>query len=67
MKKILQLLFEHKTLNRQAAKEVLLNIGKGVYNEHEITSFMTVYLHAQHYHRRTAGLSRCIAAALCTY
>ncbi|TAH00110.1 MAG: anthranilate phosphoribosyltransferase, partial [Sphingobacteriales bacterium] len=44
MKKILQLLFEHKTLNRQAAKEVLLNIGKGVYNEHEITSFMTVYL-----------------------
>jgi anthranilate phosphoribosyltransferase len=44
MKKILQLLFEHKTLNRAAAKEVLLNIGKGVYNEHEITSFMTVYL-----------------------
>lgn len=44
MKKILQLLFEHKTLNREAAKEVLLNIGKGVYNEHEITSFMTVYL-----------------------
>jgi anthranilate phosphoribosyltransferase len=44
MKKILQLLFEHKTLNREAAKEVLLNIGKEVYNEHEITSFMTVYL-----------------------
>ncbi|MDX1937093.1 MAG: anthranilate phosphoribosyltransferase [Flavihumibacter sp.] len=44
MKKILQLLFEHKTLTRSAAKEVLLNIGKGVYNEHEITSFMTVYL-----------------------
>lgn len=44
MKKILQLLFEHKTLTRAAAKEVLLNIGKGVYNEHEITSFMTVYL-----------------------
>lgn len=44
MKKILQLLFEHKTLTRAAAKEVLLNIGKRVYNEHEITSFMTVYL-----------------------
>jgi anthranilate phosphoribosyltransferase len=44
MKKILQLLFEHKTLNQATAKEVLLNIGKGIYNEHEIASFMTVYL-----------------------
>ncbi len=44
MKKILQILFEHKTLSQQQAKEVLLNIGKGLYNEHEITSFMTVYL-----------------------
>jgi anthranilate phosphoribosyltransferase len=44
MKKILQYLFEHKTLPRDEAKEVLLNIGRGVYNEHEITAFMTVYL-----------------------
>ncbi len=44
MKKILQLLFEHKSLSREQAKEALLNIGKGVYNEHEITAFMTVYL-----------------------
>lgn len=44
MKKILQYLFEHKTLSREQAKEVLVNIGKGVYNEHEITAFMTVYL-----------------------
>lgn len=44
MKKILQLLFEHKTLSRELAKEVLVNIGKGVYNEHEVTAFMTVYL-----------------------
>lgn len=44
MKKILQLLFEHKTLSKEQAKEVLINIGKGVYNEHEITAFMTVYL-----------------------
>jgi anthranilate phosphoribosyltransferase len=44
MKKILQLLFEHKSLSRVQAKDVLLNIGKGVYNEHEITAFMTVYL-----------------------
>lgn len=44
MKKILQYLFEHKTLTREQAKDVLVNIGKGVYNEHEITAFMTVYL-----------------------
>jgi anthranilate phosphoribosyltransferase len=44
MKKILQYLFEHKTLTRAQAKEVLVNIGKGVYNEHEVTAFMTVYL-----------------------
>jgi anthranilate phosphoribosyltransferase len=44
MKKILQFLFEHKTLTREQAKDVLLNIGKGVYNEHEVTAFMTVYL-----------------------
>lgn len=44
MKKILQYLFEHKTLPRDEATEVLLNIGRGVYNEHEITAFMTVYL-----------------------
>lgn len=44
MKKILQYLFEHKTLTREAAKEVLVNTGKGVYNEHEVTAFMTVFL-----------------------
>jgi anthranilate phosphoribosyltransferase len=44
MKKILQYLFEHKTLSRDQAKEVLVNVGKGLYNEHEVTAFMTVYL-----------------------
>ncbi len=44
MKKILQILFEHKTLSREQAKEVLINIGKNIYNEHEVTAFMTVYL-----------------------
>lgn len=44
MRKILQYLFEHKTLSRALAKEALVNIGKGVYNEHEVTAFMTVYL-----------------------
>jgi anthranilate phosphoribosyltransferase len=44
LKKILQYLFEHKALSRGNAKEVLVNIGKGVYNDHEVTAFMTVYL-----------------------
>jgi anthranilate phosphoribosyltransferase len=44
MKKILNFLFEHKTLERLQAKEVLLNISKGIYNESEIASFITVYL-----------------------
>jgi anthranilate phosphoribosyltransferase len=44
MKKILQYLFEHKTLDRAKAKEVLVNISKGAYNESEITSFVTVFL-----------------------
>lgn len=44
MKKILNFLFEHKNLSAQQAKEVLLNISKGVYNESEIASFVTVYL-----------------------
>jgi anthranilate phosphoribosyltransferase len=44
MKKILLNLFEHKTLSHQQAYEVLLAIGRGQYNEHEITAFMTVYL-----------------------
>jgi anthranilate phosphoribosyltransferase len=44
MKKILKELFEHKTLSRQQAKEVLVNIAKNVYNETEITALVTVYL-----------------------
>ncbi len=44
MKKILQYLFEHKALDRATAKEVLINISKGVYSDPEISSFVTVYL-----------------------
>ena len=44
MKKILQYLFEHKFLTREQAMEVLVDISNGKYNEHEITSFITVYL-----------------------
>lgn len=44
MKKILQYLFEHKTLSYEGAKEILINISKGIYNETEVTAFVTVFL-----------------------
>lgn len=44
MKKILQILLEHKTLSRQEAKDVMLQMAKGAYNEPEIAAFITVYL-----------------------
>ena len=44
MKKILNYLFEHKTFTRSAAKEILIGISKGMYNESELAAFMTVFL-----------------------
>jgi len=44
MRKILNYLFEHKTLKRHEAEEVLTNIAKGQYSESEIAAFLTVYL-----------------------
>lgn len=44
MKKILNYLFEHKSLSREQAKEVLRNISKNVYSDAEIAAFITVYL-----------------------
>ncbi len=44
MKEILKYLFEHKTLSREKAKEVLVNISKAIYSDAEIASFVTVYL-----------------------
>jgi anthranilate phosphoribosyltransferase len=44
MRKILNYLFEHKTLTRTEAGEVLTNIASGKYSEPEIAAFITVYL-----------------------
>ena len=44
MKKILQYLFEHKSLSREQSREVLVNLAKGNYNESEMAAFITVYL-----------------------
>ncbi len=44
MKKILQYLFEHKTLSREQAQEVLINIASGMFTEAEMSAFITVFL-----------------------
>lgn len=44
MRKILNHLFEHRTLDRTEAKNVMTNIAKGNYSESEIAAFLTVYL-----------------------
>ena len=44
MKEILNFLFQHQSLSRSVAKQILLDIGKGVYNDHELSAFITVYL-----------------------
>lgn len=44
MKKILQYLFEHKTLEREKAKEILVNMSNGLYTDAELAAFITVFL-----------------------
>ncbi|HYC30148.1 MAG TPA: anthranilate phosphoribosyltransferase, partial [Chitinophagaceae bacterium] len=44
MKKILQYLFEHKSLSREQSREVMINIAKGMYNDAEMAAFITIYL-----------------------
>jgi anthranilate phosphoribosyltransferase len=44
MKDILNLLFEHKTLSKDVAKEVLTDIAQGKMNNSQIAAFVTVYM-----------------------
>lgn len=44
MKSILNHLFEHKTLSKGEAKEILTNIAQGKYNHSQIASFLTVFI-----------------------
>lgn len=44
MKSILNYLFEHKTLSRQQAQDVLTRIGQGEYNQSQMAAFLTVYM-----------------------
>ena len=44
MKTILNRLINNEVLNKQEAKNVLINISKGNYNSNQIASFLTVYM-----------------------
>lgn len=44
MKKILNTLFEHQTLDSHLAREVLINISENKYNDAQIAAFISVYL-----------------------
>jgi anthranilate phosphoribosyltransferase len=44
MKDILNRLINHEKINKEEAKNVLVNISKGNYNNSQIASFLTVYM-----------------------
>lgn len=44
MKNILNRLIQHEILNKEEAKNVLVNISSGSYNPSQIAAFMTVYM-----------------------
>ncbi len=44
MKQLLGYLFEHKVLSREYAKQIMLDLGNGKFNEHQLSALMTVFL-----------------------
>lgn len=44
MKSLLYKMFEHKSLSHDEARDVLLNIADGRYNDSQLSAFMTVFL-----------------------
>jgi len=44
VKKILNRLINHEKISKEEAKDVLVNISKGIYNNSQIASFLTVYM-----------------------
>jgi len=44
MREVLNILFEHRSLSRAQAKEVLVNIASAKYNPSQVASFMSVFL-----------------------
>ncbi|GAA0725668.1 anthranilate phosphoribosyltransferase [Aquimarina litoralis] len=44
MKALLNRLINHETITKEEAKQVLVNISQGAYNQSQIASFLTVYM-----------------------
>ena len=44
MKKILNELIEHRSLSKDTARQVLIDLASGKYNQSQMTAFMTVYM-----------------------
>lgn len=44
MKEVLNRLFEHNSLEKEEAKNILKNLAQGVYNQSQVAAFLTVYL-----------------------
>lgn len=44
MKNLLNRLINHETISREEAREALVNISKGAYNDSQIAAFLTVYM-----------------------
>lgn len=44
MKQLLNRLINHETISKEEAKNVLVNISNGEYNQSQIASFLTVYM-----------------------
>ena len=44
MKEVLNHLLEHKTLSKETAREVFLNVGQGKVNQSQIAAFLTVFM-----------------------
>ena len=44
MKNILNQLYQHKKLSKSEAKQILIKIAGGAYNEAHLASFMTVFM-----------------------
>ncbi|WP_017733650.1 anthranilate phosphoribosyltransferase [Nafulsella turpanensis] len=72
MKDILNQLIEHKSLDRETAREILIKLTQGEYNQSQIAAFLTVYLmrsitveELQGF--REAMLEQCISLDLSAY
>jgi len=44
MKKILNQLIEHKSLDKLTAREILIDLAQGKFNQSQVASFLTVYM-----------------------